>query len=132
MTEFTPPPLPGEPGGQGGTPGPTVEERQYAMFIHLSALLATVTGVGILAPLVLWMIKKDRSPYIDYHGKQAVNFNLSVIIYGIVSAVLIIIGVGLLMLLALVVGWFVLVIVAGIKANDGEYYRYPLTLPLIS
>ncbi len=135
MSEFEsiatpPPPL-------VGVPSP--EERQWALFAHLSSLSGLFTGgVGsIVGPLVIWLIKKDTMPFVEDQGKEALNFNITLLIAGIVLAVLTLVtfGLGLVvtgpLLLILVVAWLALTIVATIKAGNGESYRYPLTLRLI-
>ncbi|SOD54412.1 DUF4870 domain-containing protein [Pseudoxanthomonas wuyuanensis] len=136
MSEFenltaTPPPPSGEP---------TAEEKQWAMFAHLSALAALFTGGlgGVVGPLIIWLIKKDTLPFVNDQGKEALNFNITVLIaivaLCIVGTILMIVLIGFLFfLLAGVVGiaWLVLTIIATIKASNGEAYRYPLTLRLI-
>ena len=82
--------------------------------------------------MVLWAIKRQDDPYIDHHGKEAVNFNLSFLIYGAVSAILIFALVGLVLLPMVAVTWLVLVIVGSVKAGSGECYRYPLTIRFIN
>ncbi|MCA1064380.1 DUF4870 domain-containing protein (plasmid) [Rossellomorea sp. AcN35-11] len=107
-------------------------ERQWAMLVHLSSFLGYVSGFGfILAPLVLWLLKKENSEYIDHHGKQAVNFQLSLLIYGIVAGVLCIVLIGLLLLPLLFLGQIILTIVAGVQASEGKKYGYPLTITFI-
>jgi len=86
---------------------------------------------ALLGPLVMWLLRRD-DPYAAYHAKEALNFNISFMIYGMVSAFLIIFLIGLLLLPAVLITWFVLVIVAATKASAGEHYRYPLTLRLVS
>ena len=124
----------------------TVERtgRSWDVVCHLSAL-ALLIGVpfgNILGPLVVWLIKKGDSPSVDAHGKEALNFQISVTIYLFVATVitvslmLIVIGVLLLPLLlaALVVVPLldlIFVIIAAVKAGNGEFYRYPFTLRLI-
>jgi uncharacterized protein len=112
---------------------PTRDERMWAMLCHLSALLGfTVIPFGhILGPLVIWLMKRDESRYLDYHGKEALNFQTSMTIYIIVAAILMFAVIGLLILPVLYVAGFILTIVAAIKANDGAYYRYPLTIRLL-
>ena len=111
----------------------TFDEKQYAMLLHLSALSMFVTGFGyILGPLILWLVKKDQSEFVDRNGKEAVNFAISVTIYYIVSAILVFVLVGILMLIVLGILHLVFIIVAGIKAKDGEDYKYPLTIRFIS
>lgn len=118
------------------------------MLAHLSALLGAfvlpLVG-GIVAPLLIWLIKRDEMSFVDDQAKEALNFNISVAIYGTVigalttiSALLIVVLIGLPLLivfgiasLALFAAWFVLAIVAAVKANEGVAYRYPLTLRLV-
>lgn len=132
---FTPPPAP--------SATPSAEERQWAMFAHLSALLgAIVTGHMFawgcfIGPLVIWLIKKDTLPFVDDQAKEALNFNITLAIVGLVLLVLSIITLGLGLLIAIPVGvivgigWLVLTIVAAVKANEGVAYRYPVSLRLI-
>ena len=115
------------------------QARQWAMFAHLSALAAMVIGLNFLGPLIIWAIKKDEDPYVRQHATEALNFNLSVFLYfvvgGIATFVLILVLVGLLLipvLMAMGVAWIVLAIMAGMKANRGEYYRYPLTIRFVT
>ena len=85
---------------------------------------------ALVGPFVVWLLKRD-DPYVDQQAKEALNFNISFLIYGIASALLIILLVGLLLLPIVFVTWFVLVIVASVKASAGEDYRYPLTLRFV-
>ena len=101
----------------------------YAMFCHLSAFAGLFFPFGnVLGPLIVWLIKKDEMPEVDAHGKESLNFQISVTIYMIVSAILILVLVGIFLLLALSVFWLVVVIVATVKANEGLLFRYPLTI----
>jgi uncharacterized Tic20 family protein len=134
------PPPPGEP--LVGVP--SAEERQWAMFAHLSAILgALLTGAFghgwgcFLGPLIIWLVKKDTMPFVDDQGKEALNFNITVAI-ALLALVLISVmtlGVGLIIAIPLWiiigVGWLVFTIIAAIKANEGVRYRYPFTLRLI-
>ncbi|MFH0736750.1 MAG: DUF4870 domain-containing protein [bacterium] len=108
---------------------PSKEERQWAMFCHLAGLAGFVIPFGnIIGPLVLWMLKKDESSYIDFHGKEAVNFQISITIYIVISIVLIILLVGILFLIIIGILSIVFLVVAAIKANDGIYFQYPLAI----
>jgi len=107
------------------------EERNWSVAAHVSALL-TLAGIpSVIGPLVVWLMKKDSSPSVDAHGKEAVNFNLSFMLYGLVSFFLIFVLVGFLVLPIVLITWFVLVIVGTLNASRGEFYRYPLTIRFI-
>jgi uncharacterized Tic20 family protein len=132
---MTPPPPP--------TGTPSAEEKQWALFAHLSALLGVLLtgfmfGCGaFLGPLVIWLIKKDTMPFVNDQGKEALNFNITLAIIGGVLLVMTIMtfGIGLLITwpVAVIVGigWLVLTIIAAIKASEGVAYRYPISLRLI-
>ncbi|MCD4731833.1 MAG: DUF4870 domain-containing protein [Bacteroidales bacterium] len=108
------------------------DERMWSMFCHLSAFVGYLVPLGsILGPLVIWSIKKEQFPAIDNHGKEALNFNISIAIYMILSAILIVIVIGILMLIALWVFQTVMIIIASIKANNGEFFKYPLSIQFI-
>jgi len=103
------------------------------MLAHLSALAGLfVGGLIFLGPLLVYLVKKDEHPFIAAESREALNFNLSVFIYIIVSAILIILVVGLLLLPAVAIAWLILTIIAAVRANNGEPYRYPLTIRLVS
>ena len=135
------PPSPSDPSLAGV---PSAEQRQWAMFAHLSALLgALLTGVFgggwgcFLGPLIVWLIKKDSMPFVDDQGKEALNFNITVAIASLILLLLSIMtfGIGLIIAIPLwvVIGitWLVFTIIAAIKANEGVRYRYPFALRLI-
>ncbi|MFC1677122.1 DUF4870 domain-containing protein [Planctomycetota bacterium] len=105
----------------------------WAMFCHLAGLAAYVFPFGgnIILPLILWQIKKDQYPFVDSQGKEAVNFQISVTIYAIATAPLFLICVGPFLFAAICLAAMVLLIIAAIKANNGEAYRYPLTIRFI-
>jgi uncharacterized Tic20 family protein len=110
------------------------QSRTWGMLCHLAGL-AVYIGVpfgNILGPLVVWLIKKEEFPFVDEQGKEALNFQISITIYGIIAGILIIVLIGIPLLLGLLVAHIVLIIVAAIKANEGESYRYPFTIRLIS
>lgn len=110
----------------------TRDEKLWGMLCHISAFAFFIFPFGnILAPLILWMIKKDESPYIDRNGKESLNFQISMILYAIISALLVLILIGFILLFALLLLDFILVVVAAIKANDGIEYKYPMTIQFI-
>ena len=110
---------------------PTKDERTLGMLCHLTGLSYLIGIPGFIVPLVLWLVKKDSSDYIDYHGRESLNFQISIFIYGIVSAILILVLIGIFMLIALAIFSFIMMIIAAIKANDGVRYRYPLTIRIL-
>ncbi|TXH10386.1 MAG: DUF4870 domain-containing protein [Gammaproteobacteria bacterium] len=102
------------------------------MFAHLASLVGIVIPLGtILGPLVVWLVKKDTMPFVDDQGKEAVNFNITVLIAVIVSGLLTLVLIGFVLLFAVGIAWLVLTIMAAMKANEGAAYRYPFTLRLI-
>jgi len=108
------------------------QEKTMAMLCHLLALAGLVVPFGnILGPLIVWLMKKDTSELVNDQGKESLNFQISFTIYGFVAAILSLIVIGIPIAIALVVFWAVMVIMASIKANEGERYRYPLNLRLI-
>lgn len=124
---------------QPSAPGPSADANQWAMIAHLSALIGLVIGLSFVGPLIVYAVKKDSHPYVRAQAAEALNFNLSVLIYGaalgLVTVVTIIFLVGIIFIPVLIAGaiaWLVLTIVAAMKANRGEPYRYPLTLRFVS
>ena len=85
----------------------------------------------ILGPLVVWLIKRGDSPEIDAHGKESLNFQISMLIYDAIAAILCIFLIGIPILIALWVANTVLVIIASVKASEGKFYQYPFTIRLI-
>jgi len=116
---------------------PSAEERQWAMFAHLSAIIAALIGLSFLGPLVIWLIKKDSSPFVDDQGKEALNFNITVgiamLALWILTLVTFFIGGFLTFPLMFVIGVaaLVFVVIAAIKSNEGQAYRYPFAIRLV-
>lgn len=110
----------------------SAEERQWAMFAHLSALIGVVIPLAsVIAPLVIWQVKKNEMPFVDDQGKEALNFQITVALAAIVCLILFVVLIGMLLLPLLGIYWLVFTIMGGIKANNGETYRYPATIRLI-
>lgn len=109
------------------------DERMWATVCHLSALLMFVGFpiLQIVGPLVVWLLKREESSFIDAHGKESVNFQISMTIYILVASISFLFCVGFILVPALIVADVVLLIIAAVKANNGEYYRYPVTIRLI-
>lgn len=102
------------------------DDRLLAMLIYLISFFTAFIG-----PLVIWLLKKDESDFIDHHGREYFNFLISATVYSIISAILIIVVIGVFMLIAIGIGVFVLTIIAAIKAYDGEYYRFPFIFRIL-
>jgi uncharacterized Tic20 family protein len=109
-----------------------MSENSYIALMHVSQLAGyIVPGLGFIAPVILWMMNKDNNAKVDAIGKHIMNFMISMLIYGAVSGVLCCIVIGIPMLIALGVMHIVFVILATIKANSGETWRYPLTIDFL-
>ncbi len=109
------------------------EACMWAMFCHLAGLCAFVIPLvgNIVGPLILWQIKKDEYPFVGEQGKEAVNFLISMTIYGLISAALSFVCIGFFLLAAVGVVDLVFLLIAAVKANNGQHYRYPLTIRFI-
>ena len=109
------------------------DARMWAMFCHLAGLAGYVMPVAgnIIGPLIIWQIKKDEFPFVHEQGKEAVNFQISMTLYAIISLLLFVICIGPFLLAAVGVVDIVLLIIAAVKANNGQSYRYPLTIRFI-
>lgn len=135
------PPAPASPpsGGHGG-----LTEHNWAVLAHLSALAPLVVGLPLtfLGPLVMWLLARDRGPHARDQATEALNFNISWLVWGLV---LLIAGVALsvptvgiaifpalLLLGALAIAWLILVIIAAVRAAGGETFRYPLTIRFLA
>jgi uncharacterized Tic20 family protein len=133
------------PPDAGGPPSPTNQPpgaagretdpkaRTWGMICHLAGfagLLPIVPAFGsIVGPLVVWLIKKDEFPFVDEQGKEAVNFQITLLIYLIACVPLIFAcGIGVFLMIILGIVDIVFLIIAAIKANDGYHYRYPYPL----
>jgi uncharacterized Tic20 family protein len=104
----------------------------WAMLCHLSALSTFIIPFGsVLGPLIVWQIKKNEFPIVDDQGKEALNFQITTMIAAFVSLILVFVAVGIVLLIAVGITSLVFTIIAAIKANNGETYRYPFSLRLI-
>ena len=112
--------------------GPSRDERTMAMFCHLSSFAGYVVPFGnIIGPLVVWLIKREESDFVDSHGRQVLNFQLSLLIWFLVCIPLAFVIIGIFLAIGLGILSLVCTIVGAFKANDGKYYRYPLTIPFL-
>lgn len=118
--------------------GPTAEERQWGLAAHLSALVGFIVPLGnVIGPLVVWLIKREQMPFVADQGREALNFNISVgiIALGLILLTVMSFGIGIFITGpiggVLAIAWFVLTIIAGIRANEGQLYRYPFSWKLV-
>ena len=110
----------------------TSEQRQTAMFLHLSQLANVILfPVGIIGPVIIWQTQKDKIPALDAHGKMVVNWMISMTIYMIISIILIFFVVGILTTCAIGLMGIIFPIIGGIKANNGELWNYPLAIKFL-
>ncbi len=108
------------------------EAKNWALFAHLSSFCGYLIPFGnILGPLVIWLIKKNESEFVNLHGKASVNFQISLLIYFCVSAILCLVLVGFLLIFALVIFDIVYTIINAIKASNGEKPNYPFSLNIV-
>jgi uncharacterized Tic20 family protein len=109
------------------------DEQNWAMACHLAALSGFVVPLGnILGPLIVWLIKKDTMPLVDQHGKESLNFQITVLLAFIVCIVLAFVLIGFLLMFIVGIGALVLTIMAAVKVSNGQFdYKYPFTLRLI-
>jgi uncharacterized protein len=129
-------PPPSSPPPPAGTPlpakSPEEQTKMWAMFLHLSLLAGLVVPyAGFVAPIVIWQVKKADLPGLDAHGKNAVNFILSMLIYSVVAGVLSCIGIGVLLFIPLILVGIIFPVIAGLKANNGEVWKYPVSIPFL-
>ena len=108
------------------------DAKQWAMLTHLAAFAAFLIPFGnIIGPLLVWQLKKDLGPFVERNGKEALNFQITITIVALVCTMLMFALVGFILLPVLGLYWLILTIIAGVKANDGVAYRYPLTIRFI-
>jgi uncharacterized Tic20 family protein len=117
---------------------PVGDERTWALLGHLSAFSAFITGLGcVLGPLIVWLVKRDTLPFAADQAREALNFNITMLIAGAALILFTIVTFGIGALLAVPLGfvlffyWLVFTIIAAVNANNGVRYRYPLTLRLV-
>ena len=119
------------------------EQRQWAMFAHLSAIAGAIvtSGVGgwgtFLGPLIIWLLKKESMPFVEDQAKEALNYNITIAIVFLALWVLVFITIGIGLVIAvpawIVIGiaWLVFTIIAAVKSNEGTAYRYPFSWRLV-
>src|SRR5690625_5780846 len=107
-----------EQDGRGEHVSTSNDERLLAMLIYVTSLFTTIIG-----PIIIWLIKRDESEFIDYHGKEYLNFVISYFIYGVVAGITVIILIGFILAPIVGIAAFIFTIIAAVKAYQGERYR---------
>lgn len=108
------------------------DERMWGMFCHLSALSGFIIPLGnLIGPLIIYSMKKDEYSFVADQGKESLNFQISVMIYLVSGGVISIFFVGFFLIAAIALASLILSVIASVRANDGEYYRYPLSIKFI-
>lgn len=138
----SPAPAVGAPAAPAAQP---FDERQYATFVHVSALAGLLIGFFFVGPLILWLVKKDRSAFVDRHGCAALNFHFSLLLYEVVAVLLfgllglLTLGIGFILLLPVIIVLALVAVVLQVvfpilgcmAANRGQEYRYPMSIPFL-
>jgi len=110
----------------------TKQAKDMGLLVHAASFAGYVVPLGsVLGPLIVWLMKRDEFEFANQCGKNCLNFKLSLLIYAMVSAILIFVGVGVLLLAALALFDIICTIIAMMKANDGIAYQYPLSIRFI-
>jgi len=108
------------------------DARTWATFCHLAGLAAFMPIMlgfgGVIGPLILWLIKRERYPFVEEQGKEAINFQITMLIYGVIAGVLWFACIGVVLVPVVILADIICIIVAAIKTNDGHHYRYPRLL----
>lgn len=109
-----------------------MSENTYIVFMHISQFSGYIAPLlGFILPLVMWLSNKDKSALIDEHGKNIINWLISLMIYAIISAFLVFIVVGIVTLIILGILAILYPIIGAIRASNGSFFKYPLTIKFI-
>ncbi|WP_299802974.1 DUF4870 domain-containing protein [uncultured Shewanella sp.] len=110
----------------------TRDEKNMGVLVHLASFSGYLVPLGsILGPLIVWLMKRDEYAFVESCGRNCLNFKISVIIYFIISAILMFVGIGFFLFGILAIFDVVVTVIAAIKASEGESYKYPLTINFI-
>lgn len=110
----------------GSISNPSKDDRLLSMLIYVTSIFTTIIG-----PLIIWLIKRDESEFINYHGKEYFNFVISFFVYSLVAGLSTIILIGFILVPIVTIAFIVLLIMAAVKSYNGEYYRIPFVFRLI-
>lgn len=129
------PPYPPPPAGYGQQPtgpvGPTPEERNWALASHIGSIVSAWIALGFLCPLIIMLTKGNESAFVRRHAVESLNFQITLLIYLVISFILAFVLIGFLLMAAIGIFALVVIILATMAASRGEDYRYPLTIRLI-
>ena len=103
------------------------DDKTLGMVMHILCLV----GFPIIGPLIIWLMKKDQSPYLDAQGRELLNFQISYFIYAMISVVLIAVLIGIVLIFAVGIASLVFTIIGLVKAADGKVYRFPLCIRML-
>ena len=119
--------------GAAPAAAPTENERTWGMLAHLAALAGLVVPLvgNVMGPLVVWIARSDQSAFVAAHAREALNFNITVVIASVACGLLMLVFVGFILGTALFIAWLVLTLIAAIRASEGHLYRYPLSLRFV-
>ena len=123
-----------QPTSSSAVSGSSSSVRTWCILAHATALVGFLVPVAghIVGPLIVWLAKRQDSPEIDAHGKESMNFQISMLIWNAIAAILIVVLIGIPVLILLHILNIIFVIVASIQASEGKLYRYPLAIRLIT
>jgi len=108
------------------------DEKQWKVIMHLSALIGLVVPCGnIIAPLIIWLLKKQDMPSLDPEGRKVLNFQISYTIYMVLAGLSMFFCIGMILLPAVALAWLIFLILGAIKASNGESYDFPLTIKML-
>ena len=127
-----PPGPPAPPPGYGPVAVPNQEERNWALAAHVGTFVAAWFAMGFLAPLIIMLVKGNDSAFVRRHAVESLNFQISLLIYLVISFVLAFVLIGFLLMAVVGVFALVVIILATVKAANGEEYRYPLCIRMVS
>ena len=116
-----------EPPTLPATPIPTQDEKNLALIMHVLSLV----GFSLIGPLIVWLMKKDESAFIDAQGRELLNFQISFLIYAIVCIPLCFVLIGIPLLIVVGIASFILTIIGLVKATEGKIYRFPVTIKML-
>ena len=114
-----------------GSPMPTQDEKTMGLLAHMGTILANFVGLGFAVPLVLMLTKGKESSFVRAHSVESLNFQITVFIAAVISSITICVGIGLILLPVVGIAALVFSIIAGLKANEGQLYKYPVNIRLV-